>query len=284
MHRRGRRRPRPAARSRRPISSGSSTTSSVCGGGGTRRAAPSRARRELDALPAVAAARLRGPATGDRGPQASPKPENELAAMVRQGRRVIVTFPHQGEALRTQRAAPEGRDRSFGTTSTPCRREPSARIRRQPGSAAASSGATSASRCFPTRRSSASAPAGRRAARPRAPVVRRPARRRLRRARGSRRRASCSASRRRTSLGSPATTSSSRSAARTGSTSRTSRSRKVSRYIGADAQVAGALEARRQGVAEPRRAARARPCESSPASCSRSTRSASAAGWASLDL
>ena len=29
--------------------------------------------------------------------------ENELAAMVRQGRRVIVTFPHQGEALRTQR-------------------------------------------------------------------------------------------------------------------------------------------------------------------------------------
>jgi len=29
--------------------------------------------------------------------------ENELAAMVRQGRRVLVTFPHQGEALRTQR-------------------------------------------------------------------------------------------------------------------------------------------------------------------------------------
>ncbi len=29
--------------------------------------------------------------------------ENELSAMLRQGRRVIVTFPHQGEALRTQR-------------------------------------------------------------------------------------------------------------------------------------------------------------------------------------
>ena len=29
--------------------------------------------------------------------------ENELAGMVRQGRRVVVTFPHQGEALRTQR-------------------------------------------------------------------------------------------------------------------------------------------------------------------------------------
>jgi transcription-repair coupling factor (superfamily II helicase) len=29
--------------------------------------------------------------------------ENELAAMVKQGRRVIVTFPHPGEALRTQR-------------------------------------------------------------------------------------------------------------------------------------------------------------------------------------
>jgi len=29
--------------------------------------------------------------------------ENELAGMVRQGRRVIVTFPHRGEALRTQR-------------------------------------------------------------------------------------------------------------------------------------------------------------------------------------
>ena len=29
--------------------------------------------------------------------------ENELAAMIKQGRRVVVTFPHQGEALRTQR-------------------------------------------------------------------------------------------------------------------------------------------------------------------------------------
>jgi transcription-repair coupling factor (superfamily II helicase) len=29
--------------------------------------------------------------------------ENELAAMLRQGRRVVVTFPHEGEALRTQR-------------------------------------------------------------------------------------------------------------------------------------------------------------------------------------
>jgi transcription-repair coupling factor (superfamily II helicase) len=29
--------------------------------------------------------------------------ENELASMVRQGRRVVVTFPHQGEAMRTQR-------------------------------------------------------------------------------------------------------------------------------------------------------------------------------------
>ncbi len=29
--------------------------------------------------------------------------ENELAGMVRQGRRVVVTFPHRGEALRTQR-------------------------------------------------------------------------------------------------------------------------------------------------------------------------------------
>ena len=29
--------------------------------------------------------------------------ENELATMVRQGRRVVVTFPHEGEALRTQR-------------------------------------------------------------------------------------------------------------------------------------------------------------------------------------
>ncbi len=29
--------------------------------------------------------------------------ENELASMIRQGRRVVVTFPHRGEALRTQR-------------------------------------------------------------------------------------------------------------------------------------------------------------------------------------
>jgi transcription-repair coupling factor (superfamily II helicase) len=56
----------------------------------------------LDALPRSQAHvfEAQRPAIAARG---LAEAENELAAMVRQGRRVVVTFPHQGEALRTQR-------------------------------------------------------------------------------------------------------------------------------------------------------------------------------------
>ncbi len=56
----------------------------------------------LDALPRSQphAFEAQRPAIAARG---LAEAENELASMVRQGRRVIVTFPHQGEALRTQR-------------------------------------------------------------------------------------------------------------------------------------------------------------------------------------
>jgi transcription-repair coupling factor (superfamily II helicase) len=56
----------------------------------------------LDALPRSQAHvfEAQRPAVAARG---LAEAENELAAMVRQGRRVLVTFPHPGEALRTQR-------------------------------------------------------------------------------------------------------------------------------------------------------------------------------------
>jgi len=56
----------------------------------------------LDALPRSQphAFEAQRPAIAARG---LAEAENELAGMVRQGRRVVVTFPHQGEALRTQR-------------------------------------------------------------------------------------------------------------------------------------------------------------------------------------
>jgi transcription-repair coupling factor (superfamily II helicase) len=56
----------------------------------------------LDALPRSQAHvfEAQRPAIAARG---LAEAENELAAMVKQGRRVIVAFPHQGEALRTQR-------------------------------------------------------------------------------------------------------------------------------------------------------------------------------------
>ena len=114
--------------------------------------------------------------------------ENELAGMVRQGRRVVVTFPHQGEALRTQRAAAEGRGGASTDQVDELASDPSARIRRQPGAARLRL-ARPRARAPPGHAGlPQAAAAGRRAARSRAPVVRRPSGRRLRRPRGSRRR------------------------------------------------------------------------------------------------
>ena len=81
--------------------------------------------------------------------------ENELAAMVNQGRRVVVTFPHPGEALRTQRLLRKVESSVHEQIAEvpPVPRCRSSSARRGAGS----SGATSGSRCFRTRRSFGSA-------------------------------------------------------------------------------------------------------------------------------
>ena len=65
-------------------------------------AAPLSGSAELDPLPRAQAHAFEAqrPAIAARG---LAEAENELAGMLRQGRRVVVAFPHRGEALRTQR-------------------------------------------------------------------------------------------------------------------------------------------------------------------------------------
>ena len=150
--------------------------------------------------------RLASPArpSSSRCPRASPSP-SRLSALrsrradwrrrrtssqgfVRGGNRVVVAFPHRGEALRTQnmlRRIEARAARRRATTSLAIRS--SCSPSRPP--VAASSGASSASSLLPdTQVFRKRPPARRRASRPRAPVVRRPAHRRLRRPRGPRRR------------------------------------------------------------------------------------------------
>ena len=151
-------------------------------GGG---AVPDLARRrvELDPFPQAQpfSFEAQRPAIAARG---LAEAENELNGFVRGGNRVVVAFPHAGEALRTDNLLKRaGAPRRGGS----CPGSPSSCSRlRRPG--AASSGASSASSCCPTRRSSASGPARRQAARPRARLLCRPPHRRLRRPRGPRRR------------------------------------------------------------------------------------------------
>ena len=176
--------------------------------------------------------------------------ENELAGFVRSGIRVVVAFPHQGEALRHASTASQrrGATRSSRGDALPPRRRllfavsPARRgfVWRElglvllPGHAGLPQAAA----------------ARRRAARPRAAVVRRPAHRRLRRPRGPRRRQAArlrdeGGRRRHARLPLP----------------RVPRRRPALRAARADRQGlalhrrrregAGALEARRQGLAEP---------------------------------
>ena len=178
---------------------------------------------------------LRGAAPGDRGTRARGGGERARRdGAPGAARRRHVPPPGRGAAHAAPAAQGRGDGRRRGA-STLLELRPVAASSSAPR-AEASSGATSGSRCFPTRRSSASARRASTRGSARAPVLRRPPRRRLRRPRGSRRRASSSGSRRRRSPASRATTSSSRSGARTASTSRTSRSRRSRRYIGADAK------------------------------------------------
>ena len=85
----------------RPTSSGSRTT---CAASGRRRSLEPvslAGASELDPFPRAQAHSFEAqrPAIAARGLSEA---ENELAAMLRQGRRVVVAFPHRGEALRTQ--------------------------------------------------------------------------------------------------------------------------------------------------------------------------------------
>ena len=207
--------------------------------------------------------------------------ENELAAFVRAGNRVVVAFPHRGEALRTTNLLrrvearllePGERSRTSRSCCSPSRPR-----------AAASSGATSGSCSCRTRRSSASAPARGRAAaaaRCRASPTCAQATSSSTRTTAS---GSCSASRRRRSRRSLATTSSSASAATTGSTSRTSRSaRSRSTSAPTRPRPPSASSAARPGRTS--RAERARACASSPASCSPSTRGGSRRPGVAFDL
>ncbi len=216
---------------------------------------------ELDPLPMNQpfAFEAQRPAIAARG---LAEAENELAAFVRAGLRVVVAFPHRGEAARTERLL---RKVEAGTLEGDL-----------PAEAELLFAVSPARRGFVWRELGfvllPDAPGlppprapRRRAPRARAAVVRRPAHRRLRRPRGPRRSGSCSASRRRRSRASRATTSSSRSGARTGSTSRTSSSAR-SRATSAPTR---RRPRSRSSAARPGRtcaAARASRCRSSPAS------------------
>ena len=126
-------------------------------------------------------------------------------------------------------------------------------------------------------------PRPRRTGGPRAPVVRRPAHRRLRRPRGPRHRQAARLRDEARSRASRATTSSSPSAATTGSTSRTSRSAR-SRATSAPTR---SRRRSRSSAARPgssSRAARAPRCASWPASCLRSTRGARTRPGVAYDL
>ena len=191
-----------------------------------RRRASSRSRStsatELDPFPRGQAFQFEAqrPAIAARG---LAEAENELAGFVRSGNRVVVTFPHRGEALRQGGLLRKVESRRSRRRGSRCRGRPPC-ASPSPRRGAASSGATSASSSCPTRRSSASGrrgPTRASAARSRRSPISASATTSSTRTTAS---ASCSASRRRRSRASPATTSSSRSAATTVSTSRTSSS------------------------------------------------------------
>ena len=179
-------------------------------------------RTELDPFPRGQAFQFEAqrPAIAARG---LAEAENELAGFVRSGNRVVVTFPHRGEALRQGGLLRkvESTIHDDGDAAAARRRRPLRRLARAARLRLAR--ARGSSSC-PTRRSSASGrPArtpGSAARLPRSPTSASATTSSTRTTASG----SCSASRRRRSPASRATTSSSRSAARTGSTSRTSSS------------------------------------------------------------
>ena len=192
--------------------------------------------------------------------------ENELRAFVRGGLRTVVAFPHQGEALRTQnlaaprRRAPDRRGRRApGRGGAPVRRQPGAprlRLARPRPRAAPRHAGLPPPHARPSR-----------ARRPRAPVLRRAPHGRLRRPRGPRRRQAArlrdERGRRRHARLPPARVPRRGPPLRPARADRQGLALHRRRRQGADA-----LEARRQGLAEPQEP-RARPrSASSPASCS----------------
>ena len=221
-------------------------------------ALPLDGRRRARPVPARAAVRVRG-AAARRSPRAgSPRPSSELAGFVRAGqprrRRLPAPrrgAPHRQPAAPGRAAAARGRRRAPATSRALLRR-----LARAPRLRLARPRARAPAR---TRRSSASARRARDARLGRALAVASPtcapATTSSTRTTAS---ASCSASRRRGRAASRATTSSSRFRGEDRLYVPHEQIGKVSRYIGADAKRARALEARRQGLAERSRAARAR--------------------------
>ena len=166
--------------------------------------------------------RSRSRRSGRRSPRAaSPRPRTSCAALVRAGQRVVVAFPHRGEARRTQNLLRRStRACSSRATRSPTSRSPLRRL----------AGAPRLRLARPRARAPARPPGL-----PPPRAARAPARRSRARSFADLRTGdyvvhedhgvgSCSASRRRRSPASRATTSCSASAATTASTSRTSRS------------------------------------------------------------
>ena len=251
-------------RTGRPTSSGSPT-----------RCAPSGATRASEELDLDGARRARPAARrGSRFSFDAQRPalvarglseaENELAGLLRQGLDVVVAFAHRGEAERRRSLL-----RRVEAELLEPGAEPAGPHLRGHAGPARLRLARPRARAAARHAGLPPPPAARDGAgRPRARELLRPAQRRLRRPRGPRRSRSCSASRRRRS---PGVT---RDYLLLGFRGEDrvyvphEQIGKVSRYIGADSQRAGALQARRQGLGQPQEPRPRSTCARWPASCS----------------
>ena len=155
--RRRSRRPRAAARPRAGLSSGSPTRcGEVWARGGLGRARRSRGASELDPLPAGPAVLVRGAAAGDRGARAGRGRERARRLRARrQPRRRRVPAPRRGAAHAATCSAASRRE--LLEPARPLPREPELRVRRRARAARLRLARARARRSCPTRRSSASA-------------------------------------------------------------------------------------------------------------------------------
>ena len=126
------------------------------GRGGARAESTLAGATELDPFPHGQPFAFEAQRPGDRRARARRGRERARRASSAPGNRVVVAFPHRGEALRTQSLLRKVERASCSSRARRCRasRSSASPSRRR---AAASSGASSGSSCSPTRRSSASA-------------------------------------------------------------------------------------------------------------------------------